>query len=371
MIDNRELLQECIDHGVIRLARPETLQRTPPPLPPDFDFQKVEGMLIGLAIGDALGTPTEGMTPARRQSLYGEIRDFLPSGHPMGPVGSGTDDTQLSFWTIEQLLEDGGLVPARLGQRFCAEPIVGIGNAVSQFVRRFRDQKLPWQLSGTDSLGNGALMRIAPVLIPYLQSPHDSMYADAALNTMLTHNAFGNIAACVAFVDLLWRLLAMRDSPEPAWWIDTFCSYAEDIEGDETRYKVTRREASPYEGPLASYTSQVCRAAYEERRPALDACEAWGSGAYLMETLPSVLYILAMHGHDPETAIVRAVNDTKDNDTIAAIVGCAVGALHGLAGLPERWVRNLSGRIHAGGDAEVFRLVFRTKQVFWLKHRPR
>jgi ADP-ribosylglycohydrolase len=45
--------------------------------------------------------------------------------------------------------------------------------------------------------------------------------------------------------------------------------------------------------------------------------------------VPSVLHILAMHGDDAEEAIVRAVNDTRDNDTTAAIVGAAVGALHG------------------------------------------
>ena len=42
------------------------------------------------------------------------------------------------------------------------------------------------------------------------------------------------------------------------------------------------------------------------------------SGAYLLETVPTVLYTLMLHAAGPEEAIVRAVNDTKDNDTIAA-----------------------------------------------------
>ena len=69
----------------------------------------------------------------------------------------------------------------------------------------------------------------------------------------------------------------------------------------------------------------------------VDACNSWYSGAFLLETVPSVLYILERHGNDPEEAIVRAVNDTRDNDTVAAIVGAAVGALHGAIRLPERW----------------------------------
>jgi ADP-ribosylglycohydrolase len=75
----------------------------------------------------------------------------------------------------------------------------------------------------------------------------------------------------------------------------------------------------------------------------VEGCDAWRSGAYLLETMPSVLWILERHLHDPGEAIVRAVNDTWDNDTIGAIVGAAVGALHGRAGLPSRWVAGLPG----------------------------
>lgn len=59
------------------------------------------------------------------------------------------------------------------------------------------------------------------------------------------------------------------------------------------------------------------------------------------------------HSHDPEEAIVRAVTDTKDNDTVAAIVGAAVGALHGERALPERWLDNLAGRTTDRDDGRV------------------
>lgn len=94
----------------------------------------------------------------------------------------------------------------------------------------------------------------------------------------------------------------------------------------------------------------------------LQACEQWYSGAYLLETVPSVLYILERHAADPEEALVRAVNDTRDNDTIAAIVGAAVGALHGAAALPERWVTQLSGRTRDSDDGEVQRTMVRARE---------
>ena len=69
--------------------------------------------------------------------------------------------------------------------------------------------------------------------------------------------------------------------------------------------------------------------AYQRHLSVVDACNEWYAGAYLMETLPSVLYILMRYGHDLEEALVRAVNDTRNNDTVAAIVGAALGALYG------------------------------------------
>lgn len=71
------------------------------------------------------------------------------------------------------------------------------------------------------------------------------------------------------------------------------------------------------------------------------------------------------YAQNPEEAIIRAVNDTKDNDTVAAIVGAAVGALHGRACLPPRWIRNLLGRTGPDDDGRVFDLITLARRVFW------
>ena len=63
------------------------------------------------------------------------------------------------------------------------------------------------------------------------------------------------------------------------------------------------------------------------------------------------------HADDLEETMVRAVTDTKDNDTIAAIVGAAVGAVHERRALPARWVERLSGRSTDRDDGRVFELL--------------
>ena len=71
----------------------------------------------------------------------------------------------------------------------------------------------------------------------------------------------------------------------------------------------------------------------------------------------SVLLVLSRYAADPEAAILRAVNDTRDNDTVAAVVGAAVGALHGESALRPEWKRDLLGRTIEDDDAALFRLL--------------
>ncbi len=366
MIDNTLLLKALISKGGIRIQNSDILYQAPSPLPESFGFEKVEGMLLGLAVGDALGATSEGLEPEERFDRYGEIRYYLPGKRShYHAVGVPTDDTQLTFWTLKQLIADKGLIPNNLARSFCKHHIVGVGSTTREFLRNYKDKHVSWDKSGMDSLGNGALMRIAPVVIPYLHNPHPSLYADAALDTMITHNAFANTASCVAFAKILWSLLGMKSPPDPKWWLDTFYYAAQQLEGN-TRYCPRHPQFTDYKGPLWKFTKHVCEEALDKGLTVEKACNWWGSGANLFETVPSVLYILTTYSHNPEEAIVRAVNDTKDNDTVAAIVGAAVGALHGIRGFPERWIKKLTGRTRRDDDGQIFKLILQAKQVFWM-----
>ena len=59
----------------------------------------------------------------------------------------------------------------------------------------------------------------------------------------------------------------------------------------------------------------------------------------------------------------KAVNDTRDNDTIAAIIGRAVRALHGRKRVPPRWISNLSGRTAEDDDGKIFHLLDKAKEI--------
>jgi ADP-ribosyl-[dinitrogen reductase] hydrolase len=363
MIDNFLILQDLFAKEAISINRGRIFDAVLPPKQADFDFSKVEGMMLGLAIGDALGNTSEGLSPSIRTDSFGEIRNYIFNHQLKEARGFPSDDTQLAFWTLEELIKDRGFNPEHVAEQFCSGNIYGVGLAVSEFLENFKSGK-SWFESGAKSAGNGALMRIAPILIPHLKSGGTGLWIDTALCAMITHNDSASISACIALVAMLWDLLDMKSSPSKEWYLQRYLQVASDLEAG-TEYKPRGADFIGYSGPLWKFAEQCIRWADFQKSSVINACNSWYSGAFLLETVPSILYILKQCAQDPEEAIVRAVNDTHDNDTIAAIVGAAVGALHGKDAFPKRWIENLSGRTRESDDGKIFELLAKAKEFFW------
>ncbi len=237
--------------------------------------------------------------------------------------------------------------------------IYGIGTTVTAFLMAYRREDKAWYKAGRPSAGNGALMRIAPVVLPHLRSMSWRLWQDVVVATVLTHRDEAAVAADVGFIGLLAECLARgvdgRDGTAPdipaRWWTETFLKYGRTVETGVVYERGGR--GAPFRGSLCSWVEREVFSAIAAGTGVLEAAEGWCSGAYLLETVPCVLHILACHGNDPEEAIVRAVNDTWDNDTVAALVGAAVGAAHGLGALPGLWRAGLLGRTREADDGRV------------------
>jgi ADP-ribosylglycohydrolase len=198
MRTNKQLLGEIAGRSGIQVRLGSIFSELPRPLPTGFDFGRIEGMMLGLAIGDALGETSESFLPSERRERYGEIRNYL------GGKGYPSDDSQLAYWTLEQLIEDHSFVPERVLRWFSEDKIFGIGHTVKLALAAFKSG-VPWEQCGKPFAGNGALMRIAPILIPHLRTPSPELWADTALCAMITHNDSAAISSAVAFVALLWN----------------------------------------------------------------------------------------------------------------------------------------------------------------------
>jgi hypothetical protein len=117
--------------------------------------------------------------------------------------------------------------------------------------------------------------------------------------------------------------------------------------------------AGRFEGTITDFLRQTVPDGLVHGLSVLEFGDLTYSGAFLLETLPVTLFIIARHGSDPDQAIRAAVNHTQDNDTIASLVASAMGALHGMCAFRTDWVEGLLGRTGIDDDGQVQALIAR------------
>jgi ADP-ribosyl-[dinitrogen reductase] hydrolase len=368
MASNFELYQSLLDKGILNMRNTPTLFSDLPEIEPDPS--KVEGLLLGIAIGDALGNtseslPTNNMNPHSRRRRYGWITDYLPNKHAGNRrIGLPSDDTQLAFDTLIVILHRGYLDLEELASTFASHRIFGIGGTVKSFLRNYKEFKMPWYRAGIRSSGNGALMRISPILVPYIKDKdRDELWANTVLDTMMTHNDELAIASSLAFIHLLANFMGGEDDPERE--LERVTEILEAVIGDK-KYRVT---CTGEEVRVPEYVQSVVESVLRDELSVSVMSEELGSSGYILETLPTSLSIIMRYKDKPVDAILNAVNHTYDNDTIAAIVGTAMGALYGKTAFKDTWIRNLSGRIRKDDDGTVFKLIELTKDYLQNTYR--
>ena len=188
-----------------------------------MDVDRAEGVLLGLACGDALGRPLEFETPARILAQYGEVTGMLANGTWGKPAGTVTDDTDMALCLARSLVDCGGFDPADVAERFVAwydsDPF-DIGNMTATALARIRDGE-PWDVAGQrvweqspegSNAGNGSVMRVAPLAVAF--TGDESRLVEASIvSSRITHADPRCTAGCAVLTCTLSGLLI--DDPEP------------------------------------------------------------------------------------------------------------------------------------------------------------
>ncbi|PUB10555.1 ADP-ribosylglycohydrolase family protein [Yoonia sediminilitoris] len=318
---------------------------------------RLRAILWGLAIGDALGNTSESRVPRNRFREFGKITGYLPNRHANGQrVGLPSDDTQMAFWLLEHLLGEGRLDPNLLSQVFATRTVYGMGQSVRKF--RFNlASGLRWEVAGVPSAGNGAIMRIAPMLALQPHMAGADLAREIAKCAAITHNEHGAIASAVAWVHLLAALASGRQQFEPHNILQTFVRLQVGLEGP-TRYRPRGgKMLGQFDGTLTEFLNLTVPEGIKKGMTTLDFGDLTYSGAFLLETLPVTIFLIGQNLEDPDRAILDAVNHTRDNDTIASLVASAMGALHGISAFRDEWKTGLLGRTSADDDGHVQALI--------------
>jgi ADP-ribosylglycohydrolase len=289
-------------------------------------IERYRGALLGLAIGDAVGTTLEFKQPG--SFAY---HDDMTGGGPFGLApGEWTDDTSMALCLAESLIERAGFDPVdqltryrrwfRDGHLSSTGRCFDIGNTVLDALRRFEDTGDGYCGSpDAYAAGNGSLMRLAPVALAYAGDPRAAIERSGE-SSLTTHGAATAVDACRYYGGLIVgaaqgaskdELLSGAYAPDAGAW-------------DET--------------PLAPEIDEIARGSFKRREPP----EIKGVG-YVVKALEAALW--AFHrGESFRDGLLLAVNLGDDADTTGAIYGQLAGAYYGEQAIPAEWRERLVQR---------------------------
>jgi len=306
----------------------------------DPRFSRAYGALAGLALGDALGMPTQAMSPEQIRAVYGRITGLVDGDAsqpyaPGMPAGSVTDDTEQALLVASLLVRGRGTSSGRvaLDAGEFAHALLAwensmiergsldlLGPSTKAALERVRAGEDPLSVGGTGTT-NGAAMRVTPIGIA-MSTADPEAFADAVWSscqvTHATRQGFQSAALVAAAVSmgidaarsttpdlrsLLWKAVTYVDSlPERGAWTP-----------DPDVVAATRRAMQLVANPASS--SLEC------------LIEQVGTSVASAQAIPMAFALLA---RDPSPqALLDAANIGGDTDTIGAIAGAILGAVLG------------------------------------------
>ena len=311
----------------------------------DPRLSRAHGALAGLALGDALGMPTQAMSPEQIRAVYGRITGLVDGDAsqpyaPGMPAGSVTDDTEQALLVASLLLRGRASSSGRVALNAVefAHALLAwedsmiergsldlLGPSTKAALERVRAGEDPLTVGG-EGTTNGAAMRVTPIGIA-VSTEDPEAFAEAVWSscrvTHATRQGFQSAALVAAAVSmgidaarspsldlrsLLWKALTYVDSlPERGAWTP-----------DPDVVAATRRAMQLAANPASS--SLEC------------LVEQVGTSVASAHAIPMAFALLA---RDPSPqALLDAANLGGDTDTIGAIAGAILGAALGVEVLP-------------------------------------
>jgi len=312
----------------------------------DLDIRdKVTGMFLGAAIGDALGRPVETYNYFKVRQLHGNTIDkyLETSAHKWfkdGESGVTTDDWQLTAAIAESIVESGGA--------FSIDSIVlhhirafdeytgGWGPSTKEAIQRLKDG-ISARLSGFPSegeqrvrgYGNGVVMKLSPLAALGIAKNRTHLHETVDL-TIMTHPTLMAVECSLSHLSALTYALNHTHRDFNA---DEFVFIAEWGIRTFGRLKNERNDVSSLFKNDDSLLDRINMLRLVQKNP-----ERWTDyrivhrfgrgGCYVYDSYPFSLAFLIRDPQDIST-LYQTVASGGDTDTTGSMVGSLLGALHG------------------------------------------
>jgi ADP-ribosylglycohydrolase len=303
-----------------------------------FTAKQMEAVLLGAAVGDALGVPVE-FQP--RGSF--RIDDMVGRGTHNQPPGTWSDDTSLTLCLAEALTgrRDFDGILKRTAENFLrwyvnAEftahgEVFDIGRSTLLAIQRLQRGRSPLEsgCGGINENGNGSLMRIAPLAFYAVEKTEPERFDIVKKISSITHAHPISILSCIIYVEYLLKLLQGADK--------------------FTAFEAAQKQIMDalMKGALNDYYHNGITDYF---MPLIFPGNKWQlcdegdieSGGFVVDTLKASIWCF-LSTDNYRDAVLKAVNLGGDTDTTAAVTGGLAGAYYSFDGngIPPEWVQKL------------------------------
>jgi ADP-ribosylglycohydrolase len=283
---------------------------------------RLSGTLLGTALGDALGLATEGMSARSIARRFGTVDRF----HLLGRTGFVSDDTEQAALVAQSLArhpDDVGLCVRAFRHSllgwFCRLPR-GVGRATIRSCIRIGLKISP---SGVMSAGDGAAMRAGIVGTFFHDQPAERL-------------AFGR-----AFAEVTHRDIRAIEGALYVAEMAAVCARCQQVADLSACQMDARRIVTNIQLGEAIDRARELAVTGASIAEAVRAC---GRSGFVVHTLAFATFCFLRYGDEPPRGSIEAITAGGDTDSIGAILGGWLGALHGEQGLPG----DLIEQIHDG-----------------------
>jgi len=288
--------------------------------------QQFAGAMVGLAVGDAIGRPTEflhSMDAIRSRFGPDGVTDLVADHRP---AGTYTDDTQMTLCVARSLIRAGheplDTLMSAMAKEFVewsqsAENDRAPGTTCMAGCRNL-SSGIGWRVAGiVGSKGCGSAMRAAPIGL-FFHDDERKLIEVARASSLPTHRHPTALASAAAAA-LLTAWAIRREAP---------AEYPKRLAG-----AMQQMDGGEQVAGLVEKVPDLLR-----RRPEEVLCsgvlgEAWVGD----EAVACALYCFCRSPEDYRATVLTGANTVGDSDSIACIAGAISGAYNGLDAIPEKW----------------------------------
>jgi ADP-ribosyl-[dinitrogen reductase] hydrolase len=345
--------------------------------------------MLGMAIGEALGAPFEGLTHEQIQERAGRVEGFVDPAVLQTSARSGyfqkgvyEDETQMALAAADVIIRGGAFQPDAFRDRLeeLGQPIDG--NSFGCFRRARRNLRTSvkkmlkgakWDQSGVNTAGGGAASRGVPIGIWY-RSDEKALIQAAIEAALVTHRDPRSVCATVAVA----KGVALALEADPAKFdaapfvkaLHATCRAAEDLLAEKFAENL-QKGFEPFLHQFSDALLLLTELASLDLEPAFAKIVAHATGkgsrpitlatrGFALTGVLTAFYFFLTGLDSFDDTVLDVVAEGGSSDSLGCLVGAFLGALHGAKGIPEAWRRELKnadqvelrGRILGGAPRE-------------------